>query len=178
MTTIRGCTDPEWAIFEDSSRGNVPEKISRSVTNDLRSSLHVGLFNKCPVQFLERIRNLPYRMAEVLEKPNDNSDFFAAMSEIDALAGAYNLSYGSNTVEAVWLGMESWLQRLSYYFKKMVWHHRPAALVVVAHWTLLVKRVEYHCWYLIGLAKRLLYQIAQEVSNVSAARSLVAELMD
>jgi hypothetical protein len=95
----------------------------------------------------------------------------------DAIVGCFSLSYASDNVDAAWMGTESWLRRLSDHFKRMVWQRRPAALIVLAHWSLLVGRAERHYWIFRGLATKVRRQIARELPEDSAIQRLVENMV-
>ena len=176
--TVRGCVDPNFALCSIVSNDDMLEGTFVRARNDLESSSSVGGPSNAPPEILERLRTLPYRMAEVLEKPDSAQDFFATLSAIDTLIECYTLSYAADDVVSVWMGMESWLRRLSDHFNRMMWHRSPPALIVLAHWLLLVERAEHYCWFLKGSATKVLRQIVGEFPEDSNVHSLVENLMD
>ncbi|KAF2502635.1 hypothetical protein BU16DRAFT_576610 [Lophium mytilinum] len=167
-TTVQGCADPNLALHSAFSSDDMPE-----------GSSDAAVSGNVPSALLDRFRALPYRMAEALEKPDNALDFFATLSAIDALVECCSLSYASDDVEAVWTGMASWSRprRLSDHFNQMVWHRNPAALIVFAHWLLLVERAERHCWFLKGSATMLLRQIRGYLPDDSSVHRLVGDLI-
>ena len=174
-TTVQGCIDPNFALHSAVSSDDMPEEKFVRARNELEGP-NAGVPSNAPPALLERLRTLPYRMADALEKPDSAPDFFATLSAIDALVECCSLSYASDDVGAVWMGMESWLRRLSDHFFRMMWRRSPAALIVLAHWSLLVERAERHCWFLRGSATKVLRQIAGELPEDSTIQSLVENL--
>ena len=176
-TTVQGCVDPNFALRSALSSDDMPEETFVRARHDLGGSSDAGVPGNAPPGLLERFRALPYRMAEALEKPDSALDFFTTLSAIDALVECCSLSYASDDVGAVWMGMELWLRRLSDHFNRMVWRRSSAALIVLAHWSLLVERAERHCWFLRGSATKIVRQIAGELPEDSAVQSLIENLM-
>ena len=109
-----------------------------------------------------RLRELPFRMAGTFGKPEGAQDVFAALSAIAALVECCEISFESDDVGGIWRGMAMWLTKITAHFRQMISTSSSAALVVLAHWAaLLVERAEKHdYWFLKGLAKRVLQQIA------------------
>ena len=176
-TTVQGCVDPNFALRYAASSDDMPEETFVRARNDLTENSDAEVPGNAPPALLERFRTLPYRMAEALEKPDSALDVFATFSAIDALVKCCSLSYASDNVGAVWMGMESWLRRLSDHFNRMMWRQSPAALIVLAHWSLLVERAERHCWFLRGSATKVLRQIVGELPEDSTVQSLVENLL-
>jgi len=176
-TTVQGCIDPNFALHSALSSDDMSEETFVRTGNALEGSSDPAVSSNTPSALLERLRTLPYRMAEALEKPDNALDFFAALSAIDALVECCSLSYASDDIGAVWTGMESWLRRLPDHFNRMVWRGNPAALIVLAHWSLLVERAERHCWFLRGSARNILRQIVGELPKNSNVQSLVENLV-
>lgn len=175
--TIQGCMDPNFALRSVVSTDDMTVETFTRAGNNLRGSSDAGVSSNAPPALLERFRTLPYRMAEALEKPDSVLDLFATVSAIDALVECCSFSYAANDVGAVWIGMESWLRRLSDHFNQMLWRRSAAALIVVAHWSLLVERAECHCWFLKGSATKVLREIAGELPKDSAVQSLVENVI-
>jgi hypothetical protein len=176
-TTIQGCVDRNLALRSAVSSGYMPEETVVQASDDLGRSPGAGVPRNIPLVLLERLRSLPYRMTEALGKPDSTMDVFATLSAIDALVECYSLSYASNGVGAVWMGMESWLRRLSDHFNRMMWRLSPAALIVLAHWSILVKRAEHYCWFLKGSATNVLRQITRDLPQESAIQRLIENLL-
>ncbi|KAF2816946.1 uncharacterized protein BDZ99DRAFT_470017 [Mytilinidion resinicola] len=176
-TTVQGCIDPNFALRSAVSSDDVPEETWIRATTDSGGSSDAGVSGNVPPALLYRFRILPYRMAEALEKPDNALDFVSTLSAIDTLVECFSLSYASDDVGAVWTGMASWLRMLGDRFNQMVLHKSPAALIVLAHWLLLVERAERYCWFLRGSAMKLLRQITGELPDDSAAQRLVGDLI-
>lgn len=178
MTAVRGCIDPDFALRSETSTDDMLEEAPVPTRNAMEGSSDVGVPSNVPPALLERLRTLPYRMAEVLEKPDSVLDFFDTLSAIDALVECCFLSYASEDAEVVWMGMESWLRKSSDHFHQTVRRQNPASLIVLAHWCLLVERAESHCWFLRGSARKILQEIIRETSDFGAVRSLIVDLID
>ncbi|KAK5075644.1 hypothetical protein LTR70_010081 [Exophiala xenobiotica] len=175
--TLQGCIDADSAL---QAAANIDDPLGETflrARKDSVGSSNASVSINAPPALLERFRNLPYRMAEALEKPDSAADFFATLSAIDLLVECCSLSYASDDVGAVWDGMESWLRRLSGHFNLMVRRRSPAALIVLAHWSLLVERAERYCWFLRGSATKVRRQIIWELPEDSTVQSLVENLM-
>lgn len=130
---------------------------------------------------LKFICALPYRMAETFGKPDNMRDVLATLSATAALVKCCEISFASDEVGAAWRGMAMWLIEVPNHFNHMVLRYSPAALVVLAHWAaLLVQRAEdCGCWFLDGLSKTILLQIAarlpvDDLATQNLFRSLVA----
>jgi hypothetical protein len=178
MMTIQGCVYPNFALNFATSSDDVPEDMILQPGTEFRGSLDTGNDSNVPFTLLERLRSLPYRMAEALEKPESARDFFDTLSAIKALVECCSLSYMYDDIKEVWMGMESWLRMLSVHYYQLVRRGNPAALIVLAHWTILVKRAEHHGWFLKGLAAKLLRQISQELPKDRAVQGLIENLTD
>lgn len=131
-------------------------------------------------RMLNRLQTLPYRMAEVLAKPENVQDALATLSAIAILVECCETSFMSDTVETAWLCMARWLIKVPNHFNHMVSQNSPASLVVVAYWSaFLVKRVEDSgCWFLMGSAEKILFQVVEQLSTHShATKDLVESLL-
>jgi hypothetical protein len=173
--TLRGCCDPRYAI--EVARGDIDVTGGpiRESTNDVRlgPTTPSGCPGVVPPTVLEHFRTLPYRMANVVGKPNNALDFFATMSALGAVEECCSLSYAANDTAGTWHGMISWLTRISDRFSAMVWSGSPAALVVFAQWTSLIERTERHCWFLTGAAAKLRGEIEAKLSADDTMTSLL-----
>jgi len=177
ISTIQGCSDPELALHLVSINDNISEGTFIRSTNYPRETSHSGdVNNKCPPTLLQQLHTLPYRMAEVLPKPNSAQDFLATLSAIEALVDCFSVSYASEDMEAVWKGMILWLGRISGHFKALLWCKNEAALVVLCYWFLLVERADRSCWFLKGMGRELREQILEELGGDSGVKALVKNL--
>ena len=173
IMTIASCANRDFALHYAASSGDSSEEVFLRTRTDSEGSSDAGDPNRVPPALLERLRLLPFRMAEALEKPDSIDDFTATVPAIDALVECFCLSYASDDMAAVWMGMESWLRRVPEHFMQMLWCRSSAALIVLAHWSLLVERAERHCWFLKGLGKKLRQQIVEEFPRDDKIQSLV-----
>ena len=177
MTTIQSCADQFLALRFAASSDDATEEAFNRAANHRESNSEADGLSNAPAKLLERVRTLPYRMAEALEKPDSMEDFTATLAAINALDECCSLCHASNDARAVWTGMESWLRRLPDHFKDMVSRQIPAALIVVAHWMVLVERAEHYHWFLKGSAIRLLQHIASDLPEDGGIQSLIEGLL-
>jgi hypothetical protein len=176
-TALQGCINPELALRSVIRHdATLEQALANSATHALDSSSEVVAQINTPSAILDRFRNLPYGMSVVLEKPNHPLDFFATVAALDTLVECCALSYASDDIRATWVGMESWLVRISDHFRRMVWRQTPAALIIFAHWSLLVQRTESHSWFLNGSTTKILDQIEELFPINSRALSLIKGL--
>ncbi|KAH7120613.1 hypothetical protein EDB81DRAFT_814474 [Dactylonectria macrodidyma] len=179
MATIKGCTNPEFALhLEVSDMPDVTQEQtrSRSTRSEFGVTATSQLPGTAPPEMLERLRTLPYRMAAALQKPDSARDYFEALCAINALAECWSMSYAADDAATTWLGMQSWLTRLSDHFMQMLSRGDPATLIVLAYWCPLVERAERHSWFLKGLAARLHSHIVADLPEDSAVQNLVEDL--
>lgn len=116
-------------------------------------------FPHLPPDIYEQILTIPLKLT--LFTPDTNP---GAMETIDdaslALLNAFNRSYESEELWALWNGVESWSyalpDALADEFINMVRARNPGILFMYAHWCLLVRRVEPHFWFLEGQSHMLL----------------------
>lgn len=145
IKTIRGCMDPDRALgtllgaagaLTTPAQGHSKDQI------DLIENPHDGL----PPDVAEKLRGLPFRMAEVLPRPESSTDFFATVSSLNSLVQCFALSYRDDNPHAVWTAMVRWFQMIPDRFSNVLAQERPgpAALVVVGCWAALVRRAESH----------------------------------
>ena len=180
--TVQGCFDPSFALRCAIGSDDLPEEEILPDQAGHRGSSEAVVVpsaaaGAAPPALMDRLRTLPHRMREAVGRPDSALDFFATLSAIDVLVECCPISYASDDVGAVWMGMVSWLSRVSDHFSQMVWRRSPAALVVLAHWSLLVERAERHCWFLKGSAAKLRRQIARELSKDGTVQSPVEDLI-
>ncbi|EAQ85116.1 hypothetical protein CHGG_09130 [Chaetomium globosum CBS 148.51] len=178
INTIRGCSDPEFALrsavgSEDMSGEEASGRGTADQGGGSNASTIAAGTGTVPPTLLQHIRSLPSRMLEPLGKPDSAFDFFATLSAIDTLAESCSSSYFSEDTRTVWMGMASWLWRVPAHFRQMVWRKCPAALVVLAHWSVLVERAESCYWFLKGSTANLRWQVAQELPDDDSIRGLV-----
>ncbi|KAH6843030.1 hypothetical protein B0I37DRAFT_393364 [Chaetomium sp. MPI-CAGE-AT-0009] len=179
--TVRGCSDPDFALRSAVGGEDMPEEdeFGRARTDrgggSNTSAIAVGT---APPALLQRFRSLPSRMLDPLGKPASAFDFFATLSAIDTLVECCSLSHFSDDMGTVWIGMESWLWRVPAHFRQMVWRRCPAALAVLAHWSILVERAEGYCWFLKGSTANVRRQIAGDLPEDDRIHDLINNLGD
>ncbi|KAJ5611856.1 hypothetical protein N7528_008961 [Penicillium herquei] len=140
---------------------------NRSLANESRT-----------VMLLRHIDELPYRMAAIFGKPQDEQDAPAIIHAIGTLSKCYIRSLESGDLSSVWQLMVAWLIETTDHFNRMVSDQNRAALLVLAYWSAsLVKRAENcGCWFINGLSEKLLLSIQQHLSSDDATWILVQEL--
>jgi hypothetical protein len=135
--------------------------------------------DKTPAALLDRLNALPSRMMEAFGKPESTQDVFAVLSAIVTLTECCHVSFAFDEVEATWLGMATWLIKVSDHFNHMVSRQNPAALVVLAHWaaSLVMRAEHFGCWFLRGSAKTVILQIDEQLrAHSPAALSMIVGL--
>ncbi|KAK5659553.1 hypothetical protein OQA88_755 [Cercophora sp. LCS_1] len=129
--------------------------------------------SRIPRELWPRLQNLPYQMSLVVGKPKSTLDFLSTLSAVDSLALSFYQSYSSDTADAAWSGMSSWLGKVPEHFRQLTWGQNTAALVVFWHWTLLVDRAECHYWFLKGSGPRARRYIVGQLPDNEEIRGLI-----
>lgn len=165
MTTIRGFGVRSG---DDDSQEQTFAQASRILNT--RSASNAGSFGAFPPcdntlsTLLNHLGTLPSRMAEALGKPENTQDVLATLSAIAALVECCVTSFASDEAGTAWRAMATWLIKVPGHFNHMVSRHSRAALVVLAHWAVLVERAEHcGCWFLKGSVRKILLRIAERV---------------
>ena len=177
IETIRGCVDPDRALgtllgadeaFATQAQHHRNDQI------DLIEKPHDSL----PPKVAEKLQGLPFRMAEVLPRPESPADFFATVSSLNSLVQCFAFSYRDDNPHTVWTAMAQWFQMIPDRFSNMLAQERPgpAALVVVGHWAALVQRAENHHWFLRGISSRLIREIREGLPQDSPVQALIKDL--
>ncbi|KAI9154849.1 Orsellinic acid/F9775 biosynthesis cluster protein D [Paramyrothecium foliicola] len=122
---------------------------------------------------IRMLQALPFRMAEVFGRPNGSSEVLTVIATIKDLIDCLSLSTSSESRNSMWAAMIRWPQKLSPHFCQMLIERSPAALVVVAHWSVLIKRAEACFWFLDGLAQRFLDQVKRELPDEPLVHGLI-----
>ncbi|KAK5732778.1 hypothetical protein LTR17_010196 [Elasticomyces elasticus] len=114
----------------------------------------------------QRLRTLPYRMAETLEKPANAQDVVTVLSAVATLVESYEQSFTADCATAAWQAVVTWVKNVSDRFVQMVVQSDIAATVVVAHWAaILVRRAELvGCWWLTGRCEEMMLQTASQLA--------------
>ena len=174
MSVIRGCVgSPDSSSCHDNIRhGSHRRQEDLSVQGPLqtRSLPHGGILqtdtsasdNSTPSILLNLLHSLPSRLAEGLGRPDSAQDVISTLSSITILVECCDISFSSDEAGAVW----TWLINVPAHFDNMIALHRPAALVVLAHWAaVLLKRAErVGCWFLKGLARTMVVLVKRQLS--------------
>ncbi|KAH6640552.1 hypothetical protein F5144DRAFT_100039 [Chaetomium tenue] len=181
VSTIRGCSDPEFALrsavgSEDMPEEEASDRAAAGQVGGSDASTRAAGTSTVPPTLLQHIRSLPSRMLDPLGKPASAFDFFATLSAIDTLVESCSLSYSLEDTKTVWMGMASWLWGVPAHFRQMVWRKCPAALVVLAHWSVLVERAEYCYWFLKGSTANLRRQVAEELPDDDGIQGLINDM--
>ncbi|CAI7585009.1 unnamed protein product [Penicillium discolor] len=158
--------------FASSQLGTSLE-IERSTGDDLQTSLGTKsprAATASPTLLLSRLQVLPYRMAEIFGKPDNEQDAPAILLGIAALVQCCNSVYESNVLLGGWQD----------HFNYMVALQSPAALIVLAHWAaILVKWAEAHeCWFIHAFSGAIVSLIHRHISTDGAVQSLVEDLLE
>ncbi|RDW58518.1 hypothetical protein BP5796_12448 [Coleophoma crateriformis] len=192
LTTIRGFSTPDLLLSAAGTLSDGAERQEATFTQAMRvleevrgtsETGHAGdasPLNNTASALFNRTLTLPYRMAETFGKPESAEDVLATLSAIAALVECSYISFSPSGVGGAWLGMVTWLNKVPEHFIYLVGSHNLAALVVLAHWAaFLVKRAEHcGCWFLSGLTKSILLQIAERLPpDNHAVQSLVEDLI-
>lgn len=190
VATIRGCVVPDSTLhysgIRNDGHGRQEESSIQGVshTSDALHGVnsHTNSSNSnTPSVLLDLLRTLPFRMAEVLGRPESAEDISTMLSAITAVAECCDISFACDETGAAWQGVATWLTNVPDHFFQMVGQDDPAALIVLAHWAaILVKRAEQvGCWLLKGSAKMIVLQITRQLSvHGHTILGLVEYLMD
>ncbi|KAJ5205412.1 hypothetical protein N7491_003963 [Penicillium cf. griseofulvum] len=150
---------------EHGNRGDIQTSLS---TNSPQGTATVSTV------LLNRLRMLPYRMAEIFGKPDHEQDALAILLGIGAL-----LRY-SDDLSGPWQGIRAWLNKTTDHFNHMVLLQDPAALIVLAHWAaILFQQAEaYECWFIHGFSRAIVLLISEQISTDDTVRGLVKDLLE
>lgn len=170
--------------FASSRLGNSLE-IEQSTGDDLQTSLGTNsprAATAAPTLLLNRLQVLPYRMAEIFGKPDNEEDAPAILLGIAALVqccnGVYEYEY--NVSSGGWQGISVWLNKTTDHFNHMVALQSPAALIVLTHWAaILVKSAAVDkCWFIHAFSEAIVSLIHGHLSMDTAVQSLVEDLLE
>ena len=118
-------------------------------------SSHSLQYPNVPLAACHRLINLPKLLKEALPALHFE-EITIVIPAISCLLKSYVRSYASDNGLALWNGIEAWVLQTSDEFLNLLEAGRPAALVVFAHWCVLMRRTESHYWFLKGQSARLL----------------------
>ena len=156
MTAVQECAGSMLALQAAARNDNMTSTAYCQARSGLKGSFHTGADGDATAELLKRLHTLPYWMAEALDKPDSVEDFTAVLVAIHALAECCSMDSTSDEAQTVWQSMVWWLGTLSDHFRSLIAGKQPAALVVVAHWVVLLRRAERYYWFLKGSAARCL----------------------
>jgi hypothetical protein len=174
ITSLRGLAGH--TLSDSNDQETVFSQAKRILDVDDRTS---SIIHPDCLALLNRLRLLPSHLSAAFGRPNRVQDVLATLSAIAALVVCCEISFASDTLEARWRGMVGWLTMMTEHFNSMLKTSNPAALVVVAYWSVLVTRAE-NCglWFLHNLDKRINHEVnGRLTSDESGLRSLLQDLL-
>jgi hypothetical protein len=176
VVIIQCCVDSNRALRCLASDTH-PEKVFFSDNSNRIKDNMVARINNTPAKLQECLQTLPYRLTEIVDQPNNLDDFLASLFALRTLVECCSISFASDSMQSTWTGMEQWLGSLPERYQQLLWNRNPVSLIVFAHWTFLLRKVERHCWFLKGLGLRILHSIAEEFPQGSGAQALIMGLV-
>lgn len=128
-------------------------------------------------RLLNCLGSLPAQLATALGRPDRVQEVLATLAATSSLVVCCEISFASDSREAVWHGMVGWLVMLPQQFHDMVKTDSAAALVLLAYWSALVSRAEtMGFWFMNGLAERVIREVDERLEdNQSGLRRLVQD---
>lgn len=178
MVTLQGCANPDSIDVSRIDDDTLMIDTGMHFTTQLASSNAAIRTDIAMGVLLEHFSNLPYHMAKKLARPNASIDFMAVMSAIGALIDCCHQVYDANDVGTAWMGLEEWLKKVSGRFTEiLVAEKSPAALIVFAQWLLLIAMAERLCWFLRGVAMKMLRLVEGELEEYGTFQGLLEQLM-
>lgn len=137
---------------------------------------------KIPSLMLDRLDQLPQRLGQVLGKPDpaNMKDVQASFEACTALIAAYARAYSAKAppvsahppleprgdmVAAIWNGFESWTRTVSDHYIHLLEINDGPALIILAHFCVLVKRFEERYWYVQGMPGRMIELIENKLDD-------------
>ena len=119
-----------------------------------------------PPYLYRTISSIPPRIYHTLYDLN-STDIYALKHAYASLVTCFDRSYdpaGTGHVWAQWNGVEAWPRMVSERFISLLENCHPATVAMLALWSLIVKRLEVHCWYLQGETRRH-YRFIREMAS-------------
>ncbi|KAF7186632.1 Orsellinic acid biosynthesis cluster protein D [Pseudocercospora fuligena] len=139
---------------------------------------------KIPQAMRLKLQHLSAYIAEMLQccEVCDILDLQACLDASTALTSAFARAYSSatpylhsadlfigcphpKTVRFVWSGVESWLRTISEHYVGLCEQGKPVALVIFAHWAMLLHRWRYRYWYFRNLKDGTLHLIEANLDD-------------
>jgi hypothetical protein len=171
------------AVFRDSAtvdvspiRNNAKETFAQAKQIlESRPSSHPAKHN----DIFQKGRVLPSHLSSAFRRPDIVDDVLIILSAIAALVVSCEACFASDTAGRVWQSAAMWFTKLPEHFNDVMKSENPAALIVLAHWVMLLQRAEScGCWYLTGMARRNIDEISERVGVENGlVRNLVVGLM-
>lgn len=122
--------------------------------DEIMSPAAIPCHTKSGCALCDRIEALPSRLAGL--EPESADETSSISRAIHGLRRSYSIIHSSDTLAALWNGVDSWPLFLTENFIHMIATARPAALVIFSYWCVLLRRLERHNWCLLGGAQRLI----------------------
>ena len=118
-----------------------------------QNGLAASQYPDVPTALCQRLIALPAALRDTLPSVEERK---IVRSAISRLLKSYARSYASENGLALYNGVEAWVLQISDDFLSLLEAEHPAALVVLAHWGVLMRRTESHYWFLRGQSARLM----------------------
>jgi hypothetical protein len=129
-------------------------------------------------KLLDRLRVLPEQLSQALGRPDNVQDVLTTLLATAALVVSCEFSSRSDTAGATWQGVVGWLAMVAGHFNSMLDNSNPAALVLVAYWSILIRRVEsFGMWFLQDLGELVVRVVKNYLANSDKGlRGLISDL--
>lgn len=150
-----------------------------------------------PPDLLERLTTLPFRLyqrlaaspgdASELESPTAKALISACMSlvtsferayacpKVENPSGCFTGSSDSDEIALVWTGMEYWVRFIPDQYLRMLEERNQSALIIFAHWCVLLRKFGDRYWFCQGVPDRFLAWILAILDD--DLKEFVADLM-
>jgi hypothetical protein len=174
ITMVRGMNYINTAYSEGEHQEVVFAQAKRILEDDIRT---IRNYSGAGLALLDRLRLLPSQLSSIFGRPDHVQDVLATLSALAALVVSCETSFVSREA---WQGIAGWLTMTTEHFDNMIATNKPAALVLVAYWAMLVSRAE-ECgyWFLRNVAGKIWQEVSGQLeSSNSAIRNLLEDLMN
>ncbi|KAH7067239.1 hypothetical protein BKA63DRAFT_521801 [Paraphoma chrysanthemicola] len=128
---------------------------------------------------LRRLRALPELLSQAFGRPDDARDVLATLAAIATLVVCCNSCNATRDVNTIGQSVLDWLGMIPDHFYVMLARDSPAALVLIAYWSVLIRGAEEGgMWFLKNLSDMILEDVDARLSGVHASiRQLVRDLV-
>ncbi|KAH7084011.1 hypothetical protein FB567DRAFT_96485 [Paraphoma chrysanthemicola] len=128
---------------------------------------------------LPRLRALPELLSQAYGRPDDARDVLVTLATIANLVVCCNSSNATRDVNTTRPSVLDWLGMIPEHFYIMLARDSPAALVLIAYWSILIKNAEEGgMWFFRNLSDMILENVDARLSGVHASiRKLVRGLV-